>query len=68
MEESETSKKPDKYDIAAKAAPLCIAVQHIAALWKEISRSVPEVPNNSCLININSPQDSLRNYELKVIL
>jgi hypothetical protein len=47
MEESETSKKPDKYDIAAKAAPLCIAVQHIAALWKEISRSVPEVPNNS---------------------
>lgn len=32
----------DIYDIAARAAPRCIAVQHIAAFWKDISRIEPE--------------------------
>lgn len=37
----------DKYDIAASAAPRCIAVQHIAAFWKEISRREPDAANTS---------------------
>lgn len=37
----------DKYDIAASAAPRCIAVQHIAAFWKETSRRTPEAANTS---------------------
>lgn len=37
----------DKYDIAASAAPRCIAVQHMAAFWKEISRREPDAANTS---------------------
>ena len=38
----------DKYDIAASAAPRCIAVQHIAAFWKESSRREPDAASTSC--------------------
>ena len=38
----------DKYDIAARAAPRCIAVQHIAAFWIETSRREPQAERASC--------------------
>ena len=38
----------DIYDIAASAAPRCIAVQQIAAFWKETSRRGPEEATTSC--------------------
>jgi ectoine hydroxylase-related dioxygenase (phytanoyl-CoA dioxygenase family) len=38
----------DKYDMAASAAPRCIAVEHIAAFWKETSRREPHAASTSC--------------------
>lgn len=47
----------DKYDIAARAAPRCMAVQHIAAFWMETSRREPEAERAPCdiikLVNID---------------
>lgn len=37
----------DINDIAASAAPRCIAVQHIAAFWNDNSRMEPETTNTS---------------------
>jgi len=38
----------DKYDIAASAAPRCMAVQHIAAFWIETSRREAQADRASC--------------------
>jgi len=38
----------DKYDMAASAAPRCIAVEHIAAFWKDTSRREPHAVSTSC--------------------
>jgi len=38
----------DMYDIAARAAPRCMAVQHIAAFCRDASSREPDAANTFC--------------------